>query len=108
MDEVFKALSDSTRRQLLDQLHDSNGQTLSELREHLAMTRQAVTKHLRWLEKANLVVILWHGREKLHYLNPVPLRQISERWIDKHQRRIPLALRELEQGLEMIDLNKRA
>ena len=108
MDEVFKALSDSSRRQLLDQLHDSNGQTLSELCEHLAMTRQAVTKHLRWLEKANLVVILWHGREKLHYLNPVPLRQISEGWIDKHQRRIPLALRELEQGLEMIDLNKRA
>jgi len=108
VDEVFKALADSTRRQLLDQLHDSNGQALSELCEHLAMTRQAVTKHLRWLEKANLVVILWHGREKLHYLNPVPLRQISERWIDKHQRRIPLALRELEQGLEMIDLNKRA
>ncbi len=106
MDEVFKALADSSRRQLLDRLHDSNGQILSELCEHLAMTRQAVTKHLRWLERANLVVILWHGREKLHYLNPVPLRQISERWIDKHQRRIPLALSELEHGLEMTELKR--
>ena len=106
MDEVFRALADSSRRQLLDWLYDSNGQTLSELCEHLVMTRQAVTKHLRLLERASLVVILWHGREKLHYLNPIPLRQISERWIDKHQRRIPLALSELEEGLEMIDLKK--
>ena len=106
MDEVFKAVADSSRRQLLDRLYDSNGQTLSELCEHLVMTRQAVTKHLRLLERASLVVILWHGREKLHYLNPVPLRQISERWIDKHQRRIPRALSELEEGLEMIDLKK--
>ena len=106
MDEVFKAVADSSRRQLLDRLYDSNGQTLSELCEHLVMTRQAVTKHLRLLERASLVVILWHGREKLHYLNPIPLRQISERWIDKHQRRIPLALSELEEGLEMIDLKK--
>jgi len=106
VDEVFKAVADSSRRQLLDRLYDSNGQTLSELCEHLVMTRQAVTKHLRLLERANLVVILWHGREKLHYLNPVPLRQISERWIDKHQRRIPRALSELEEGLEMIDLKK--
>ena len=106
MDEVFKAVADSSRRQLLDRLYDSNGQTLSELCEHLVMTRQAVTKHLRLLERASLVVILWHGREKLHYLNPIPLRQISERWIDKHQRRIPRALSELEEGLEMIDLKK--
>ena len=106
MDEVFKAVADSSRRQLLDRLYDSNGQTLSELCEHLVMTRQAVTKHLRLLERASLVVILCHGREKLHYLNPIPLRQISERWIDKHQRRIPLALSELEEGLEMIDLKK--
>jgi len=106
VDEVFKAVADSSRRQLLDRLYDSNGQTLSELCEHLVMTRQAVTKHLRLLERASLVVILWHGREKLHYLNPIPLRQISERWIDKHQRRIPLALSELEEGLEMIDLKK--
>src|SRR6266849_631070 len=100
MDEVFKALADSSRRQLLDRLHDSNGQTLSELCEHLAMSRQAVTKHLRLLERANLVVVLWHGREKLHYLNPVPLNQIKERWFDKYQRRILLALTELERGLE--------
>jgi len=104
VDEVFKALADSNRRQLLDRLHDNNGQTLSELCEHLVMTRQAVTKHLRWLESANLVVILWHGREKLHYLNPLPLQQIAGRWIDKYQRRIPLALSELEQGLEKTEL----
>jgi DNA-binding transcriptional ArsR family regulator len=106
VDEVFRALADSSRRQLLDQLQDSNGQTLSELCEHLVMTRQAVTKHLRWLESADLVVILWHGREKLHYLNPLPLRQISERWIDKYQSRIPLALTELEQGLERTEVKR--
>ena len=64
------------------------------------MSRQAVTKHLRLLERANLVVVLWHGREKLHYLNPVPLRQITERWMGKYEQRILLALNELEQGLE--------
>ena len=100
MDEVFKALADPSRRRLLDELHNNNAQTLGELCQHLDMSRQAVTKHLRLLERANLVVILWHGREKLHYLNPVPLNQITERWIDKHQRRIPLALSELERGLE--------
>ena len=102
MDEVFKALADSSRRQLLDRLYNSNGQTLSELCEHLAMTRQAVTKHLRWLERANLVVILWHGREKLHYLNPVPLRQISERWIDKHKAACLRALTDLTKGLDAL------
>ena len=100
MDEVFKALADPSRRRLLDELHSSNAQTLGELCRHLDMSRQAVTKHLWLLERANLVVILWHGREKLHYLNPVPLNQVAERWIDKHQRRIPLALSELESGLE--------
>jgi DNA-binding transcriptional ArsR family regulator len=70
------------------------------------MSRQAVTKHLRLLERANLVVVLWHGREKLHYLNPVPLNQVAERWIDKHQRRIPLALSELESGLEKTEPRK--
>ena len=103
MDDLFKALADSSRRRLLDQLHQVNGQTLGELCEHLAMTRQAVTKHLRLLEKANLVVILWQGREKRHYLNPVPLHQITQRWIDKYRRRIPLASRELEQGLKKIE-----
>ena len=100
MDEVFKALADPSRRRLLDELHSNNAQTLGELCQLLDMSRQAVTKHLRLLERANLVVILWHGRQKLHYLNPVPLNQITERWIDKHQRRIPLALSELESGLE--------
>src|SRR6267378_747697 len=102
MDEVFKALADPSRRRLLDELHGNNGQPLGALCRHLDMSRQAVTKHLRLLERADLVVILWHGREKLHYLNPVPLNQITERWIDKHQRRIPLALSELESGLERI------
>jgi DNA-binding transcriptional ArsR family regulator len=100
VDEIFKALADPGRRKLLDQLHSNNGQTLSELCQHLDMSRQAVTKHLALLERANLVVVLWHGREKLHYLNPVPLHQITERWIDKYQHRIPLALSELERGLE--------
>jgi DNA-binding transcriptional ArsR family regulator len=100
MDEIFKALAGPGRRKLLDQLHHNNGQTLGDLCRHLDMSRQAVTKHLRLLERANLVVVLWQGREKLHYLNPVPLRQIVERWIGKYEQRILLALNELEQGLE--------
>ena len=86
MDAVFKALADESRRKLLDRLRMSNGQTLGELCEHLDMTRQAVTKHLLLLEAANLVVVVWRGREKLHYLNPVPLHEISERWIGKYER----------------------
>ena len=82
MDAIFKALADANRRKLLDQLHSNNGQTLGELCRHLEMSRQAVTKHLGLLETASLVVTLWHGRQKLHYLNPVPLQQIIERWID--------------------------
>ena len=74
------------RRKLLDRLHADNGQTLGELCEHLDMTRQAVTKHLVLLEEANLVVTLWRGREKLHYLNPVPIHEIAERWIGKFER----------------------
>ena len=107
VDEVFKALADPGRRKLLDQLHSNNGQTLTELCQHLDMSRQAVTKHLALLERANLVVILWHGREKLHYLNPVPLQQITERWIDKYQQRILLALSELERGLESAERKKK-
>lgn len=103
MDAIFKALADANRRKLLDQLHGNNGQTLTELCRHLAMSRQAVTKHLALLETASLVVTLWHGRQKLHYLNPVPLQQIIERWIDKYQHRIALALTELESGLEKTD-----
>jgi DNA-binding transcriptional ArsR family regulator len=100
VDAVFKALADPSRRQLLDRLHANNGQTLSELCEHLDMTRQAVTKHLALLEAANLVVTVWRGREKLHYLNPVPINEIYERWIGKYERHRLRALSELKKGLE--------
>ena len=100
MNEVFKALADPSRRKLLDELHKNNGQTLSELCEHLDMTRQAVTKHLALLEAANLVATVWRGREKLHYLNPAPLHEIYERWIDKYERRRLRALSDLKRGLE--------
>ena len=100
MDAVFKALADESRRKLLDELHKNNGQTLGELCEHLDMTRQAVTKHLLLLEEAKLVVVVWRGREKLHYLNPVPLHEISERWIGKYERHRLQALGDLKKGLE--------
>jgi DNA-binding transcriptional ArsR family regulator len=100
MDAVFKALADESRRKLLDQLHKSNGQTLGELCKHLDMTRQAVTKHLLLLEAANLVAVVWRGREKLHYLNPVPLQEIYERWIGKYERHRLQALSDLKKGLE--------
>jgi len=100
MDAVFKALADRSRRKLLDKLYQSNGQTLSELCEHLDMTRQAVAKHLAVLEEANLVAVVWRGREKLHYLNPVPLHEISERWIGKYERHRLSALSALKRGLE--------
>ena len=100
MDAVFKALADESRRKLLDQLRQSSGQTLGELCGHLDMTRQAVTKHLRLLEAANLVAVVWRGREKLHYLNPVPIHEISERWIGKYERHRLQALSDLKQGLE--------
>ncbi|GGT28245.1 ArsR/SmtB family transcription factor [Streptomyces chromofuscus] len=86
MDQVFKALADETRRRLLDRLHEENGQTLGELCEQIDMTRQSVTRHLALLEAANLVSTVRRGREKLHYLNPVPLHRIQERWIDKFER----------------------
>lgn len=100
MDEVFKALADPGRRLLLDKLHAANGQTLGELCEHLDMSRQAVTKHLALLEVANLVVTTWRGREKLHFLNPVPLQEIYDRWIAKYERQRLKALSELKRGLE--------
>jgi DNA-binding transcriptional ArsR family regulator len=100
MDAVFKALADPSRRKLLDELRKSNGQTLSELCEHLDMTRQAVTKHLVLLEAANLIAIVWRGREKLHYLNPMPLHEIYERWIGKYERHRLQALSDLKKGLE--------
>ena len=100
MDAVFKALADSSRRKLLDELRKENGQTLSELCEQLEMTRQAVTKHLVLLEKASLIAVVWRGREKLHYLNPMPLHEIYERWIGKYERHRLQALSDLKRGLE--------
>ncbi|MFB6958747.1 ArsR/SmtB family transcription factor [Streptomyces sp. NPDC056309] len=86
MDTVFKALADETRRRLLDRLHEHNGLTLGELCACIDMTRQSITQHLAVLEAANLVSTVRRGREKLHYLNPVPLHEIQERWIDKFER----------------------
>jgi DNA-binding transcriptional ArsR family regulator len=100
MDKVFKALADPGRRLLLDKLHADNGQTLGQLCEHLAMTRQAVTKHLKLLEETSLVVTIWRGREKLHYLNPVPIHEIAERWIGKFERGRLRVLAELKRQLE--------
>jgi DNA-binding transcriptional ArsR family regulator len=100
IDAVFKALADPTRRRLLDLLHKENGQTLGALCEHMAMTRQGVTQHLALLEAANLVVVVWHGREKLHYLNPVPLFEVYERWVEKFERDRLRALRDLKKKLE--------
>jgi DNA-binding transcriptional ArsR family regulator len=100
MDAVFKALADKSRRQLLDRLHLANGQTLGELCKGLAMSRQAVTKHLNVLEGANLVVARWRGREKLHYINPVPINEIANRWIGKYERHRLKALWDLRRALE--------
>ncbi len=100
MDKVFKALADAGRRVLLDRLRAENGQTLGQLCAHLDMTRQAVTKHLAVLEEANLVAVVWRGREKLHYLNPVPIHEIAERWIGKFERGRLRLLAELKQKLE--------
>ena len=100
IDKVFKALADPGRRRLLDQLHSDNGQTLTALCEHMDMTRQAVTQHLQQLEQANLVAVVWQGREKLHYLNPVPLHEIQERWIGKFERNRLGVLRNLKKKLE--------
>ena len=99
-DKVFKALADPARRLLLDRLHAENGQTLGSLCAHLDMTRQAVTKHLVVLEEANLVAVVWKGREKLHYLNPVPIHEIAERWIRKFEKGRLDALAELKRKLE--------
>src|SRR5258708_32970865 len=102
-DAVFKALADPTRRGLLDRLHARNGQTWSELCEHADTTGQAVTKHLAILEAANLVVAQKRGRERLHYLNPVPIGEIAERWIDKFERGRLRALSALRKNLERED-----
>ena len=102
-DLLFKALADPSRRKLLDQLHAHDGQTLSELCQHLDMTRQGVTQHLAVLEAANLVVVQWRGREKLHFLNPVPLQAIYERWIAKFEKPRLKALAHLKRRLEKSD-----
>jgi DNA-binding transcriptional ArsR family regulator len=99
-DRVFKALADPTRRFLLDRLHARDGRTLSELESELEMTRFGVMKHLRLLEDAGLVVTRRSGREKFHYLNPMPIRLIHDRWIDKYRERYVSALTELKNELE--------
>ena len=99
-DLLFKALADPSRRKLLDQLHAHDGQTLNELCEHLDMTRQGVTQHLAVLEDANLVATVRRGREKLHFLNPVPLQEIYERWIAKFEKPRLRALHDLKRRLE--------
>src|ERR1700690_2921198 len=99
-DLVFKALADPSRRKLLDLLNANDAQTLSELCEHLDMTRQAVTQHLSMLEGADLVATRWRGREKLHFLNPVPLQEIYDRWIRKFEKPRLKALSDLKQRLE--------
>ena len=99
-DAVFRALADPSRRQLLDRLHERNGQTLGELCRELDMTRQAVTKHLAILEEANLVATRRRGREKLHFINPVPINEIAERWIGKFERRRLQVLSEMKKALE--------
>jgi DNA-binding transcriptional ArsR family regulator len=100
VDKVFKALAAPERRLLLDRLRAANGQTLGELCAHLDVSRQAVTKHLKVLEDASLVVCIWQGREKLHYLNPVPIHEIGERWVGKYEKGRLRALSELKKKLE--------
>jgi len=99
-DLLFKALADPSRRKLLDLLHRHDGRTLNELCEHLDMTRQGVTQHLELLEAANLIATARQGREKLHFLNPVPLHEIYERWIAKFEKPRLKALSKLKQRLE--------
>jgi DNA-binding transcriptional ArsR family regulator len=108
LDEVFKALADASRRELLDRLRAENGQTLGDLcarlsKSGLRMTRQAVSKHLAVLEEANLIATVRSGREKLHYLNPVPIHEIAERWIGKFERSRLDALSDLKKNLEAKD-----
>lgn len=99
-DPVFKALSDRSRRLLLDSLRERNGQTLTELCRGLAMARQSVSKHLAVLERASLVVAVRRGREKLHYLNPEPINEIAERWIGQYDQERVRALADLKRALE--------
>jgi len=100
IDKVFKALGDPTRVKVLDLLHERNGQTLGELCEHLAMSRQSATQHIGVLEAANLVTPFWRGREKLHFINPMPLHEVYERWVRKFERQRLSLLHDLKKQLE--------
>ena len=100
MDAVFKALADPGRRKLLDRLFESSGLTLGQLCEQMDMSRQAVSQHLALLEDANLVSTVWRGREKLHFLNPVPIHEIYDRWVKKFERTSLKALEQLKKKLE--------
>lgn len=99
-DKVFKALADPSRRKLLDLLYEQNGQSLGQLCEHLDMARQSVTQHLGILEAANLVSTVRHGREKLHFINPVPLHEVYERWVRKFEKDRLSLLHTLKSTLE--------
>lgn len=100
MDKVFKALADRNRRKMLDRLRETAGLTLSELVDGIGMTRQSASRHVSVLEDAGLIVTHWSGREKLHYLNPVPVVEISERWIDQFSRDKAVCLLSLKSALE--------
>src|SRR6201999_1648154 len=100
MDDVFRALADPTRRSLLDELFQRDGQTLTALERRLPMTRFGVMKHLKVLEQAGLVVTRKQGREKLHFLNPVPIRLVHDRWVSKYREPVAATLSELKQRLE--------
>lgn len=99
-DKVFKALADPTRRRVLDLLCRDNGQTLGELCQHLEMTRQSATQHIGILEEANLLSTVWRGREKLHFINPVPLHEVYERWVRKFEKQRLSLLHDLKHELE--------
>ena len=100
VDAVFKALADPNRRELLDRLLAKNGQTLNELCQGIDMARQSVSQHLDVLEAANLISTQWHGREKLHYVNPVPIHEIYERWIRKYEQQRLTALHDFKTKIE--------
>ena len=106
-DAIFKALSDPTRRHLLDVLFSNSGRTLNELCADLEISRQGVTKHLKILEAANLVATMKRGREKLHYLNAVPIQEIADRWVNKYSREHVRAIADLKTALESEEDNKR-
>ncbi len=106
MDKVFKALADETRRTLLDRLYEKQGQTLGNMCSGTNMQRQSATKHLKILEEAGLITIEWRGREKLHFLNPIPIGEISERWIDKFSKPKVDAILTLKSAIENNSENK--